>query len=176
MKMKKVEECGVIAVLGICLVLVGFISSADATADWSQVAVNFVPKGVTIGRYEVDAPNGHIEFRGNVTGYLTFFCNVLSPADNGNPTWTKMYVSYVDESSSSDVRVELHQKGKNDGVSTVVVTYNSVDVQGGVTEGYVDLPPNFTWDFTTYAYYMVIRLRRNLVNVNPEIHIVSLKD
>ena len=173
---KSTRRTSFIAVLGLCLSLIGFVGgSAAATADWSYVSVACVPDdtSTTPTRYDATTP-GLIQFQGTATGDLWFWCNVLSPLDTygENPTWNGMFVTFKDSNANGFVRVDLIRKRKDNGGYAINATFTSSDGVG-VREGSVPIP---AFNFVTYAYFVRIQLHRDTTSGDPQFHIVSLKE
>jgi hypothetical protein len=173
---KGIRRPSFIAVLGVCLSLVGFVGIATAqTADWSHVSVACVPDDTTTTPSRYDAlSSGLIKFQGTATGDLWFWCNVVSPRDTfgENPTWNAMFVTFKDSNADGFVEVKLIRKRKDNGATATNATFTSSDGVD-VREDLVFLDPAF--DFATYAYFVRIQLHRDSTIGDPEFHIVSLK-
>jgi hypothetical protein len=142
---------------------------------WSTVASTCEPGSDSIGLYIYS--NGTFEFASGETGKISTRCQVNNPLDTGVPSWKTLTVGYQDPDGRDgdyEVQGSLERVAKSTGVHTIVVT---LDSNSYVTTERTSRSVTFThtFDFTDYAYYVLLNVSRSDDSFIPGVWFASLK-
>lgn len=142
---------------------------------WSSVASTCEPGSDSIGFYAYS--NGTFEFASGETGKIATRCALNNPLDSGVPAWKTLTAGFVDPDARDgdyEVQVSLERVAKGTGVHTIIVTLDSNSYNVSVaTSQHVSF--THTFDFTNYAYYVLMNVSRNDSNKAPGVWFASLK-
>jgi hypothetical protein len=142
---------------------------------WSTVASTCEPGSDSIGFYVYS--NGSYEFASGETGKIATRCQLNNPLDSGVPSWKTLTGGFQDPDGRGgdyEVQVSLERVGKSSGIHTVLVTLdsNSYSTTGPTSKS---ITFSHTFDFTNYAYYVLLNVSRNDSNASPSVWYASLK-
>lgn len=142
---------------------------------WSTVASTCQPGSDSIGFFAYS--NGTFEFADGYTGKIATRCAVNNPLDTGVPPWKTLTVGYQDQDGIGgdyEVQGSLERVAKGSGVHTIIATFDSDSSNTKTaTSGFVTF--THTFNFTNYAYYVLLSVSRNDSNAAPAVWFASLK-
>ncbi len=142
---------------------------------WSTVASTCEPGSDSIGLYAYS--NGSFEFASFETGKVATRCPLNNPLDTGVPSWKTLTAGFQDPDGRGgdyEVQVSLERVAKGTGIHTIIVTLdsNSYSTTGATSKS---ITFTHTFDFTNYAYYVLMNVSRNDSNASPSVWFASLK-
>lgn len=142
---------------------------------WSTVASSCEPGSDSIGLYVYS--NGSFEFASGETGKIATRCQVNNPLDTGVPPWKTLTVGYQDPDGRDgdyEVQGSLERVARSTGVHGIIATLDSnAFVTTAKTSKSVTF--NHTFNFTDYAYYVLLNVSRNDSSFLPSVWFASLK-
>jgi hypothetical protein len=142
---------------------------------WSTVASTCEPGSNSIGLYAYS--NGSYEFASGETGTISTRCQLNNPLDTGVPAWKTLTAGFQDPDGRGgdyEVQVSLERVAKGTGIHTIIVT---LDSNSYTTTGATSKSISFThtFDFTDYAYYVLLNVSRDDSDASPSVWFASLK-
>jgi hypothetical protein len=141
---------------------------------WSSVASTCEPGSDSIGLYAYS--NGSFEFASGETGKIATRCALTNPMDTGVPAWKTLTAGFQDPDGHDgdyEIQVSLERVNKSTGVHTIIVTLDSNSYTGtGAQSQHIAF--THTFNFTTYAYYVLMSVSRNDSNATPSVWFASL--
>jgi len=141
---------------------------------WSSVASTCEPGSDSIGLYAYS--NGSFLFASGETGKIATRCALTNPMDTGVPAWKTLTAGFQDQDGihgDYEVQVSLEKVNKSTGVHTIIVTLDS-NAYNGTGAQSQHVPVTETFNFTKYAYYVLMSVSRNDSNEAPSVWFASL--
>lgn len=142
---------------------------------WSSVASTCEPGSDSIGFYAYS--NGSLEFASFATGKVATRCPLTNPLDTGVPSWKTLTAGFQDPDGRGgdyEVQVSLERVAKGTGVHTIIVTLDSNSFTAtGPTSKSVTF--THTFDFTNFAYYVLMNVSRADTAAVPSVWFASLR-
>ena len=142
---------------------------------WSTVASACEPGSDSLGLYVYS--NGSFEFVSGETGKIATRCPVNNPMDKGVPSWKTLTVGFQDPDGRDgvyEVQGSLERVAKSTGVHQIIVTLDS-DQYVTTEKTSESVPFKHTFNFTDYAYYVLLNVSRNDSDFIPSVWFASLQ-
>ena len=142
---------------------------------WSTVASTCQPGSDSIGLYQYS--NGAFLFAPGETGKIATRCQVNNPLDKGVPSWNTLTAGFQDPDGHDgdyEVQAILERVNKSTGVHTIIVTLDS-DQFASTQRMSQKVPFSHNFNFTDYAYYVLLNVSRNDSNLTPSVWFASLQ-
>jgi len=145
---------------------------------WTHTAAACAVDNASASKYETNGARFRFKVDGQTTGNIYARCNITNPKDDGsNPGWNRLEVAYTDERESPNfVKATLYRVNKTSGgVSEIGTAFDSINFGAKPSGGAEEVTLTHTFNFTTYAYFVMLQIHREDASYNPSISAVRLK-